>query len=195
MKKIKLKVLSIGYTAAKDSNYILVLSETKGKRKLPVIIKEQEASYIALNKGSKKNHLGVYDSMFNLIEALNGKIEAINIYAFMEGRFYSNLVLENNLNEIIEVEMPIGEAISLSIKNKVPILTNESVMSLAGILINNDGTITKDQEDQNLAADFNPKTSTIEDLQTMLKNAIDKEEYEIAEQIQTTIDNLKNIKK
>ena len=47
MKK-EVKVLGLSYSQSSAGSYVVVLSEKKGKRKLPIVIKPSDAQQIAL---------------------------------------------------------------------------------------------------------------------------------------------------
>ena len=51
MKKIELKVLGLSYSNTQAGSYVLVLSEKRGKLKLPIIIKPGDAQHIAFKMG------------------------------------------------------------------------------------------------------------------------------------------------
>ena len=78
MKKRQVKILGLSYSQSQIGSYVLVLSEMKGKVKLPVIIKPQEAQRIALDlegiKSAKplifKGSLETMSSILSLLFAL-----------------------------------------------------------------------------------------------------------------------------
>lgn len=193
MKKIKLKVLSLAYTQTNDGYFILVLNEYKGARKLPITINQSEAQSIAVKMESKSKVRITQDLIKPILESLNAKLKYIDIYSILEGKFYTDLVILNSNEEEIRISSSIGDAVALSISHACPIYTNESVLGLAGIEMNDDGTINEDQMDINQKAEFNIKSlSTKENLQKMLTNALENEEYEIASQIRDKLKQLEN---
>jgi hypothetical protein len=193
MKKIKLKVLSLAYTQTNDGYFILVLNEFKGLRKLPITINQNEAQSIAVKMESKSKVKITQDLIKPILESLSARLKCVEIYSILEGKFYTDLVILNSLDEEIRIPSTIGDAVSISIGYSCPIYTNESVLGIAGIEMNDDGTINEDQMDTNQKADFNPKSlNTRENLQKMLNNALENEEYEIASQIRDRLNQLDN---
>jgi hypothetical protein len=193
MKKIKLKVLSLAYTQTNDGYFILVLNEFKGLRKLPITINQNEAQSIAVKMESKSKVKITQDLIKPILEALNARLKCVEIYSILEGKFYTDLVILNSLDEEIRIPSTIGDAVALSIGHACPIYTNESVLGIAGIEMNDDGTINEEQMDTNQKAEFNPKSlNTRENLQKMLNNALENEEYEIASQIRDRLNQLDN---
>lgn len=193
MKKIKLKVLSLAYTQTNDGYFILVLNEYKGVRKLPITINQNEAQSIAVKMESKNKVKISQDLIKPILESLNARLKCVEIYSILEGKFYTDLVILDSNDEEIRIASTIGDAVSLSISNSCPIYTNESVLGIAGIEMNDDGTINETQMETNQKAEFNPKSlNTRENLQKMLNNALENEEYEIASQIRDRLNQLDN---
>jgi bifunctional DNase/RNase len=192
MKRIKLKVLSLAYTQTNDGYFILVLNEYKGIRKLPITINQNEAQSIAVKMESKAKVKTPQDLIKPILEALNAKLKCIEIHSILEGKFYTDLVILNSLDEEIRIPSSIGESVSLSIGNSCPIYTNEDVLGIAGIEMNDDGTINEEQMDTNKKAEFKKPVNTKENLQKMLNNALENEEYEIASQIRDRLKQLDN---
>lgn len=193
MKKIKLKVLSLAYTQTNDGYFILVLNEYKGLRKLPITINQTEAQSIAVKMESKSKVRITQDLIKPILESLNARLKCVEIYSILEGKFYTDLVILNSLDEEIRIPSTIGDAVALSIGHTCPIYTNESVLGIAGIEMNDDGTINEGQMETNQKAEFNPKSlNTRENLQKMLNNALENEEYEIASQIRDRLKQLDN---
>ena len=190
MKKIKLKVLSLAYTQTNDGYFILVLNEYKGLRKLPITINQNEAQSIAVKMESKTKVKTSQDLIKPILEALNARLKCIEIYSILEGKFYTDLVILNSLDEEIRIPSSIGDGVALSIGNSCPIYTNESVLGIAGIEMNDDGTINETQMDTNQKAEFKKPVNTRENLQKMLNNALENEEYEIASQIRDRLKQL-----
>ena len=191
MKKIKLKVLSLAYTQTNDGYFILVLNEYKGVRKLPITINQNEAQSIAVKMESKSKIKITQDLIKPILESLNARLKCIEIHSILEGKFYTDLVILNSNDEEIKISSTIGDAVALSISYSCPIYTNENVLGIAGIEMNDDGTINEDQMDLNQKAEFDIKSlSTKENLQKMLNNALENEEYEIASQIRDRLNQL-----
>jgi len=193
MKKIKLKVLSLAYMQTNDGYFILVLNEYKGVRKLPITINQNEAQSIAVKMESKNKVKISQDLIKPILESLNARLKCVEIYSILEGKFYTDLVILDSNDQEIRIASTIGDAVSLSISNSCPIYTNESVLGIAGIEMNDDGTINETQIETNQKAEFNPKSlNTRENLQKMLNNALENEEYEIASQIRDRLNQLDN---
>ena len=79
MKRKELKILGLSYSQTQVGCYVLVLSDKKGKRKLPLIIKTPEAQKIALeleslSSGSKPM---IYDVIKNMCDSFAIDVQVV----------------------------------------------------------------------------------------------------------------------
>lgn len=190
MKKIKVKILGLSYSQSQLGSYILVLSQLKGDKKIPVIIKPNDAQYIALKmEGIKTPRPLTQDLIKNITESLEATVLEVYIHNIVEGVFYSKLLL-GSPSDTFEIECTIGDAISMSLLYECPLYVSSTVLDTVGIYMSDDGQITDDQNDKNHSEREKPAV-TIEDLEIMLDKAVENEEYEIAGQLRDRIDQLK----
>jgi bifunctional DNase/RNase len=190
MKKIKVKILGLSYSQSQLGSYVLVLSQVKGDKKIPIIIKPNDAQYIALKmEGIKTPRPLTQDLIKTITESLDASVSEIIIHNIVEGVFYSNLILVSP-TDTFEIECTIGDAISLSLLYECPLFVSSNVMDVVGIYMNDDGQITDEQNEMNHSEREKPAV-TVEDLEIMLDKAVENEEYEIAGQLKQRIDQLK----
>jgi bifunctional DNase/RNase len=195
MKKKELKILGLSYSQSQIGSYIVVLSEKKSKIKLPIIIKPTEAHRIAIEiEGIKSIRPTIYDLFKNMTDIYDIDIQEIFIYSLLEGIFYTKVVTSDGLDEI-DIECTIGDAIALSVIYKCPIFTTSEIIENAGIMINDDGTSVYSDEDDidDFESEFEPtkRVVSIEDLEKMMQEALESEEYEIAAEIRDRIEELR----
>lgn len=202
MKKRQLQILGLSYSQTQVGAYVLVLSDKKSNRKLPIIIKPAEAQRIALEleniKTARPRPL-THDLFKSLGDSFGIDIQEVFIYSLVEGIFYTKLVASNGL-DVVEIECTAGDAVAISTLYKCPIYTTMEILENVGIVINEDGTTPKNQhiedyeDDLDMEAD-NPVSSTrvvsVEDLEKMMQEAIANEEYEIAAELRDRIQKLK----
>lgn len=195
MKK-EVKVLGLSYSQSSTGSYVVVLSEKKGKRKLPIVIKPSDAQQIALKiEGVKSPRPLTHDLFKNLVESYFIDIQEVYIYALLEGVFYTKLVTSNGIDDI-EIECTAGDGIALSIVFDCPLYASKEVLDLSGVYINDDGTAMEksdiEEEDDYIEEEVETKrVVSIEDLEHMIEDAIKNEEYEIAAEIRDRIEKLK----
>jgi bifunctional DNase/RNase len=193
MKKRKVKILGLSYSQSQIGSYILVLSEMKGKVKLPVIIKPQDAQRIALDlEGIKSAKPLTHDLFLSMTNAFGIEIQEVFVYSLAEGIFYTKIIFNNGLEDI-EIESSIGDAVILANIYDCPIFVSSDVMNSAGVLINDDGSkLSGDMsDDEDEEETVEEKTTSIENLEKMLEHAVANEEYEIAAQVRDRIEQMK----
>jgi bifunctional DNase/RNase len=190
MKRKELKILGLSYSQTQIGSYVCVLSEKKGVRKIPLIIKSNDAQRIALElEGIKSDKIMTHDIVKNICDSFELDILEVFIYALLEGIFYTKIIMSNGLDEI-EIESTVGDALSLSTLFKCPIWTTVDILNLVGVNINDDGTsLSNEGEDDDEDDDdfdsyiddgLKERIISIEDLEKMMCDAIQNEEYETA---------------
>lgn len=195
MKSKEVKILGLSYSKTQVGNFVLVLGEKKGNLKLPIIIKESEAQYIAIqleNMKSQKPFL--FDVFKRLTDSLQADLYQVVITHILEGIFHTKLVFTNMVEEF-EISCSVGEAICLSVAYGCKVFCSDEVLSMAGIQMDEDGNISDEQQNQNVnkQRDFKSVLS-VEDLEKLLDKAVSNEEYEIASQIRDKITEIKSQK-
>lgn len=193
MKKRQVKILGLSYSQSQIGSYVLVLSEMKGKVKLPVIIKPQDAQRIALDlEGIKSAKPLTHDLFLSMTTAFSIDIREVFIYSLAEGIFYTKIICTNGLEDI-EIESSIGDGVILASLHDCPIFVSSDVMNSAGVLINDDGSnlsgdMTDDDDEEETETE---RATSIENLEKMLEQAVISEEYEIAAQVRDRIEQMK----
>ena len=205
MKRKELKILGLSYSQTQVGSYVCVLSEKKGGRKVPIIIKTPEAQRIAIEiEGIKSSKVLTHDIFRGLCDSFELDVQEVYIYALLEGIFYTKVVVSNGLYEM-DVETPIGDGIAISTLFKCPIYTTIEILNQVGIQLNDDGTSEKtDKIDDDFEDDFEDdfdsyidnggkeeRVVSVEDLEILMQNAIENEEYEIAAEIRDRIQTLR----
>ena len=186
--------MGLSYSQSQIGSYVVVLGEKKGNKKLPVIIKPNDAQNIAV----KLEHINTarpltHDLLKSVTDSFQIDVYEIFIYGLIEGMFYAKAMTSNGLEEV-GIECSIGDAIAISLVYKCPIWINVDILDQAGINLNDDGSdvesieIEDDFEEEE--DDVDSKTS-VDDLEKLMHGAIANEEYEIAAEIRDRISRLK----
>ena len=194
----EVKVLGLSYGQSQAGSYVVVLSEKKGKRKLPIVIKPSDAQQIALKiEGMKSPRPLTHDLFKTITDAYSIDIQEVYIYAILEGIFYTKMITSNGLEDV-EVECTAGDGIALSIVYGCPLYASKEVLDISGVYINDDGsTMSEDEMDmEEDLEEFRPakRVVSIEDLEHMMEDALANEEYEIAAELRDRIAKLKEEK-
>lgn len=189
MDKIKLEIVGLSYSQTQSGAYALVLSESEGNRRLPIIIGGFEAQAIAieLEKMTPTRPL-THDLFKNFSDSFEIKIIEVIIYKLEEGIFYSKLVCEKDGVQT-ELDARTSDAIAIGVRFDCPIYTSENILSSAGILL--DETAIEEDDFMSEVSEDDKKetieTQSIEDLENQLTTAIDNEDYELASKIRDEI--------
>jgi len=194
MKK-EVKILGLSYSQSNTGSYVVVLSEKKGKRKLPIVIKPSDAQQIALKiEGVKSPRPLTHDLFKSVVEAYTIDVQEVYIYAILEGVFYTKLITSNGLDEV-EIECTAGDGIALSIVFDCPLYASKEVLEMSGVYINDDGSTMSNSEveveDDEDYVEEPKRVVSIENLQHMMEEALRNEEYEIAAEIRDRIAKMK----
>jgi bifunctional DNase/RNase len=192
----EVKVLGLSYGQSQAGSYVVVLSEKKGKRKLPIVIKPSDAQQIALKiEGMKSPRPLTHDLFKTITDSYSIDVQEVYIYAILEGIFYTKMVTSNGLEDA-EIECTAGDGIALSIVYGCPLYASKEVLDISGVYINDDGsTMSEDEMDmEEDLEEFRPakRVVSIEDLEHMMEDALANEEYEIAAEIRDRIAKLKS---
>lgn len=188
MLKIKLNVLGLSVSQTQTGAYALVLAEENGDRRIPIIIGPVEAQSIAIQlEGLHPPRPLTHDLFKNIAQAFNIDLVEIIIYKLEEGIFYSELICEQNGSRIA-VDSRTSDAVALALRFKCPIYTSEEILSKAGIVIEvNDSVDEREDDDDVYSSEDQYNTSSIEELEQQLKDAIQDENYERASELRDEI--------
>ena len=199
MEKIKLEIAGLSYSQTQSGAYALVLSESKGKRRLPIIIGGFEAQAIAieLEKMTPSRPL-THDLFKNFAEEFKITIVEVIIYNLVEGIFFAKLICDQNGKEI-EIDSRTSDAIALAVRFECNIYTSEEVLSSAGIILDDEEIEDGDESEEDINIEEVTSTistspverMTLSELNKQLKEAIENEDYEAASNIRDEINRRK----
>jgi len=191
MDKIKLEITSLSYSQTQSGAYALVLKESKGRRRLPIIIGGFEAQAIAIKlEGMTPSRPLSHDLFKNFADDFNIHLNEIIIYNLVEGIFFAKLICEqksdNNAKiKEIKIDSRTSDAIALAVRFDCPIYTYETVLNSAGIILDDDDDDEFMEENISISElKQNPiERLTLEELNINLNKAIETEDYEQASKI------------
>jgi bifunctional DNase/RNase len=191
MDKIKLEIAGLSYSQTQSGAYALVLSETGGKRQLPIIIGGFEAQAIAieLEKMTPTRPL-THDLFKQLASNFEIEVKEVVIYNLQEGIFYSKLVCERD-GQIQDIDARTSDAIAIGVRFNCPIYTFEHILASAGIAQDenemDDHDLDFSEDDAELVSEDNYKQLSVQELEDQLSQAIENEDYELASKIRDEI--------
>jgi bifunctional DNase/RNase len=185
MKKIELEIVALSHSITQTHSYAVVLGEVNGLRRLPIVIGgfEAQAIAVALEKMQPSRPL-THDLMKNFMSAFNIELHEIIISDLQEGIFYSKLVCSSD-NDTIEIDSRTSDALALAVRFGCPVYTYEHILESAGILMEDPGsgkkkktpTVTTTDEERTPGGKDDLKTMSLEDLNTLLNEVLEQEDY------------------
>lgn len=201
MGKIKLNVLGISYSQTQSGAYALVLSEEDGNRRIPIIVGGFEAQAIAIElEGLAPPRPLTHDLFKNFAESYSIKLVEVNIHKLEDGVFFANILCDKG-GQRITLDARTSDAIALALRFTCPIYTTEEIVEKAGIVLDFEkGTEFEhpaaSQDEENEIEIEKPKkgapqtdlsSTSMDDLRSMLAEAVSKEDYEKASLIRDEI--------
>jgi bifunctional DNase/RNase len=186
MKKIELEIVALSHSITQTHSYAVVLGEVNGLRRLPIVIGgfEAQAIAVALEKMHPSRPL-THDLMKNFLNAFAIDLHEIIICDLQEGIFYSKLVCASE-NDTIEIDSRTSDALALAVRFGCPIYTYENILESAGILMEDTGTSGKKKKTKQevVVEEQGPgggnedlKTMTLEELNNLLSEVLEGEDY------------------
>jgi bifunctional DNase/RNase len=189
-KKIPVKILGLSYSQSNIGSYVLVLSEINGRRKIPIIIRPNEAQYVAIKLESVKSSSPLtYDLFKSMTDAMDCHVTEVSIEGLVEGIFYCSLKIKGDSVPVRHIPSAVGDAVSLSLAYGCPMYVSKEVMELAGVVMGDDGEVEDEAQDN---AGDGLSSLSVEGLEKMLAEAIEDEEYELASQLRDKISLLRS---
>jgi len=205
MELVELKIQGISYSDNTSGAFALILQETNGNRKLPVVIGGFEAQAIAigLEKKIKTSRPLTHELFKRFADKFGIKLNHIIINKLTDGVFFSNIVCEDN-DKVIKIDSRTSDAIALSLRFNAPIFVKKNILDKAGFeddlkysdevnLTDNNFFDSKEPEKKSHKPKDIKKISTNK-IKKMLENSIEDEDYEMAAKLRDELNLRKSIK-
>jgi bifunctional DNase/RNase len=180
MKKIELEIVALSHSITQTHSYAVVLGEVNGLRRLPIVIGgfEAQAIAVALERMQPSRPL-THDLLKNFMNAFNVDLQEIIISDLQEGIFYSKLLCVNE-HDTVEIDSRTSDALALAVRFGCPVYTYDHILESAGILMED----TANQKKKNPGAPSADSGSredlsalSLEELNNLLKEVLDQEDY------------------
>lgn len=178
MKKVELEIVALSHSITQTHSYAVVLGESNGLRRLPIVIGgfEAQAIAVALEKMQPSRPL-THDLMKNFMEAFEVHLNEVIISNLSDGIFYAKLICASK-EDAIEIDSRTSDALALAVRFGCPIYTYENILEQAGISMEESGEKQKKeagpthgQGEEDLGA------LSIDELNQLLKEVLEREDY------------------
>ncbi len=213
MDLIKLEIHGISYSENLSGAFALVLNESKGQRKLPVVIGgfEAQAIALALQKNIKTSRPLTHELFKGFADKFEIKLKQVIIHKLVDGVFFSNMVCEKD-GDTVTIDSRTSDAIAMALRFNAPIFTYESILNEVGFEsdfkydkkiditeVDPFLNLEKNDDESLKEINFNPDDVKLENislikLKEMLDKSLAKEDYEFSAKIRDEIKSRKNKK-
>lgn len=183
MKKIELEITALSSSVTQTHSYAVVLGEINGLRRLPIVIGafEAQAIVVALERIKPSRPL-THDLFYNFMLSFNIELQEVLIYKLEEGIFFAQLVCTSG-NETIEIDSRTSDALALAVRIGCPIFTYENILEAAGLFMDQPAATAvsapsaeEEQQEQSVSGS-DLKGKTLEELNDLLQQVLDNEDY------------------
>lgn len=202
MEKIRLEIIGLSSSQSQTGSFALVLGEVNGNRRLPIIIGMFEAQAIAIEiEKVIPNRPMTHDLFKSFALSFHFIVEEIVISDLKEGVFFAKIICSDGI-KTIEIDARPSDAIAIGLRFDVPIYSYETIMSEAGIVLNDEMEESDEDEEEEdednleeatissnkpepsfVGKEDQIKNMSLDQLQAMLDDAIEKEDYEKAARV------------
>jgi len=187
MKKIELEIVALSHSITQTHSYAVVLGEVNGLRRLPIVIGgfEAQAIAVALERMQPSRPL-THDLFANFMSTFGIDLLEVVIYKLEEGIFFAKLLCQGLDGESIEIDSRTSDALALAVRASCRIYTYENILEAAGLYLDQpegsenagesvEGTATAPT--RKVTSDKDLKSLSLEELNTLLQQVLDQEDY------------------
>ena len=193
MKKIEMFVAGMSYSQSQSGAYALFLGVVGEDKRLPIIIGGFEAQAIAIFLEKMKPQRPLTHDLFkNFATSFGIHLKEVVINKFEEGIFYSKLVCEKD-GKNVEIDSRTSDAVALALRFDCPIYAAAEIIDEAGIVIEESDTEpeteekAEEQHKETTSSGYAYEDFLMEELEGLLRKAIEEENYEEASRIRDEI--------
>ncbi len=199
MKKIELEIVALSHSITQTHSYAVVLGEVNGLRRLPIVIGgfEAQAIAVALERMQPSRPL-THDLFANFMSTFGIDLLEVIIYKLEEGIFFAKLVCQNG-SETIEIDSRTSDALALAVRANCRIYTYENILETAGLYLDQTEGKAESMENKSIATaqsagvaeDKDLKSMNLDELNTLLQQVLEQEDYVRAIHIRDEINSRK----
>ena len=195
MKKIELDIVALSHSVTQSHNYAVVLGEQSGTRRLPIVIGSFEAQAIAVAmERMTPNRPLTHDLFKSTLETFNIELKEVVINNLLDGIFYARLICIKD-GDIIEIDSRTSDALAMAVRFDCSIYTYEFILDAAGVVLEDSEEESQSGGETVTTGERQEKASlssySTEELERMLEEVLNEENYERAAEIRDEIDRRK----
>ena len=195
MNKVNLEIMGLTYSESSTGAYVLILGDKNSQRRIPIVIGNAEAESIAVGiDRQRKGRPLTHDLFLRFAKEFGIEIMEVVINRFRDGVYYAMLVCKQG-DDLTMVDARPSDAIAIAVRAGCEIYAYETVMEEAGIVIDDMEKEETSEDEQDLINkgphETNVDLLTLDELEELLQDAIDNEDYQKAAEIRDEINKRK----
>ena len=188
----QLIIRGISYSQTQSGAYALLLEHEETSVKLPVVIGNFEAQSISLGleKDIQPPRPLTHDLFSKFVDTVGYELVSVVIYQIIDGVFFSNINFKSKESgEEFVMDARTSDAVAMAVRFDAPIFTTSQVLNEAGILLDLEDTDRdlSDIEEAPAAEGGDMQNMSVEELQSLLEQAVKEEDFDAALEIQEEI--------
>lgn len=196
---VELEILGLSSNSTQSGSFTLVLGESEGRRKLPIVIGMFEAQAIAIEiEKIIPNRPMTHDLFKSFASNFQFSVDHILISDMREGVFYAKIMCKNSLKKV-EIDARPSDAIAIAVRFDAPIYCASTVMTDAAIEFTEEdekreqessggASSRKDSpKEKGKSQEASLKDFSLDKLNQLLEKAINNEDYERAARLRDEI--------
>jgi len=194
MQEIELTVKGLSYSQGKSGAYALILAEKgEGGRKLPVVIGGAEAQSIAvaMEKSVAPPRPLTHDTWVNMLNEMQVTVQKVIIHRLVNGVFFASIYASDINGKSMVFDSRPSDAVALAVRVECPIYALAILLDQAGITPEEeteaDGVPAQSVEE----LQSTESEESREELEALLDEAVENEDYELAARLRDKLDKLK----
>ena len=181
---VQVEVVGLSTSPTSGGAFVLVLGEISGRRKLPIVVGENEATAIVIGVEKKRPPRPMSHDLFcDLMGQVGMEVTDVLIDGLEEGTFFAKIrFLQNGQLSVLDSRP--SDAVAIAVRLDINILVSESILEEAGIDVT-EAELPNDEESDE-------SESPVERLEVKLADAIEIEDYEEAARVRDALAKLKD---
>ena len=192
MEKIRLDITRLEPSHTQSGAYALVFEARGINSRLPIVIGVAEAQAIAIElEQMKPTRPLTHDVLKSLAESFSISVTEVIIYDIKDAVFHAKIIC-NSGGKIKEIDSRPSDAVAIAVRFKCPIYTYKFILDQAGVKFEKDGDedlefeLSKEYDEmpeEESVSISDIKTLSSSELEDLLQQAIENEDYERASMI------------
>jgi len=185
--RIRLRVMGISYSQIQTGAYALILAQTDGPYRIPVVVGAPEAQAIAIKmEGIIPPRPMTHDLFASFAQGFGIGLKEVFIHKFEDGIFSSELTFTDRYGKEVVLDARTSDAIAIAMRTQAPIFTTPAILEETGFIMeikDEKHTSPDSAEDTETDPQQILESKTDSELNEMMQEHIKNEEYEMAARI------------